>query len=493
MPPTESGGVNPEESIFLKHLIEREVISRSEERQLRETLRVPSPDEAGRPIWDLAVDIGIITRVQADRFVGQLGLGLASEEGTAGGDTRGLAPVAPRAAAGSGGKRLGPYRLISKLGQGGMGAVYKGCQETMDRLVAVKVLPRSLASDKEFIGRFNQEARAAGRLNHPNIVAGIDAGFADGYYYFAMEYVEGTNLADRLEGDGPLDEAEVLEVGRQVARALDHAHSSGVLHRDVKPENIILTPEGVAKLCDLGLARTASEDLRLTRSGVAVGTPDYISPEQINGEPPTPAADIYSLGCTLFHLATGRVPFDADAPLDVMRMHLYTEPPGITEVRPELSAELEDVIARMMSKKPAERQATAGDVADELEALLQQGAARPAPGSAVTGTGTSGYGRVGDRRGGSITRTSRSTRSRNPAVRRTGAFEADEDRFGGEETYRGLRPVGLPIRLIICVLGLLVILAALTLAVLVVRSRAAAWRARTGGLPPRAGPGAPER
>ena len=309
-------------------------------------------DVSGQPVWDLAVEKGLITQQQADEVLMQISGG------------------SKPAAEGRGVRTdLGNYELLGRLGQGGMGAVYKARQKSMDRVVALKVLPKNLARNQNFITRFLREARAAGKLAHPNIVTGIDAGVIDGYYYFAMEYVDGRNLGDRVRQDGPLSEKDVIEIGRQLSDALEYAHSRGMVHRDVKPENILLTNGGVAKLCDLGLARSNvadDEELRLTQAGCAVGTPYYISPEQVRGGEPDARSDIYSLGCSLYHLASGRPPFQGNSPMATMQMHLTETAVRLTEANPDMSRALESVIERMMARDPAERYQTARAAADDF-------------------------------------------------------------------------------------------------------------------------------
>jgi tRNA A-37 threonylcarbamoyl transferase component Bud32 len=346
------------EAHFLRILVEGGVMGPDAAAQL-ETACASEPSDSGKPVWDLAVEIGLISAEQA-------GEALKQAEAAEKSSTQTLVARGP-------GTRLGNYQLISKLGQGGMGAVYKARQETMDRLVAIKVLPKSLARNEEFITRFLREARAAGRLSHPNVVAGIDAGFADGYYYFAMEYVEGTNLGSLLHERGPLDENLAAEYGRQIALALDHAHGAGIVHRDVKPENILVTAEGQAKLCDLGLARSSGEDLRVTQAGMAVGTPYYINPEQAMGREPDARSDIYSLGCTLYHLIAGRPVFDGDNPLAIMQKHINEERTPLGEVLPGVSRALEAVVARMIARRPEDRYQTAAEAAEDLAKVVAGG------------------------------------------------------------------------------------------------------------------------
>ncbi len=368
--------MTPREIRFLKALVEGGLISFKEAGSLEETQeKLLSETGEHKPVWDIAVDEGVVTSAQAERLLKKVGEDPAARtpEPAVQENTQALAPVKP-AEGRSSRRKLGGYGLISKLGQGGMGAVYKAHQESMDRTVAIKVLPRDLAKNQDFIGRFLREAKAAGRLSHPNIVRGIDAGFADGYYYFAMEYVEGSSLGQRLGEEDALAEGEVVDIGRQMADALEHAHAEGIVHRDVKPENILLTPEGQAKLCDLGLARsTGGEDLRVTQAGQAVGTPYYISPEQVRGEEPDARADIYSLGCTLYHLAGGSPPFTGDNQMAVMQKHLTDTAAPLRQLSPGISPALERVVAKMMARDSEDRYQTAAEVAADLHRMAAGG------------------------------------------------------------------------------------------------------------------------
>ena len=208
------------------------------------------------------------------------------------------------------------YQIMERLGRGSMGTVYKAKQISVDRLVAVKVLLDSLAQNKEFIKRFEREAKIAAKLSHNNVVNAIDAGEVSGRFYFVMEYVEGLTIKDYLDQNKVFEEKEAIRIVLAVAEALKHASHRGLIHRDIKPENVILTKDGGVKLADLGLARlTDDEKWGLSEAGMAIGTPYYISPEQVRGQTDIDIrADIYSLGATFYHMVTGRVPYGGKTP-----------------------------------------------------------------------------------------------------------------------------------------------------------------------------------
>lgn len=265
------------------------------------------------------------------------------------------------------------YQIISKLGAGAMATVFKARQLSLDRIVAIKVLPKRMSENKEFVDRFYMEGKAAARLNHPNIVAAYDVGEAGGYHYFVMEYVAGKTVYDQLIDTGkPYPEKAALEIIIQVCRALAHAHQHGLIHRDVKPKNIMMTPEGVAKLADMGLAREADDKVAAAaEAGKAYGTPYYISPEQIRGQLNVDCrADIYSLGATLYHMVTGRVPFEAASPAAVMHKHLKDELVPPDHVNTDLSAGISEIIELAMAKDPAKRYSSATDMLDDLQAVV---------------------------------------------------------------------------------------------------------------------------
>src|SRR5215211_7494274 len=256
------------------------------------------------------------------------------------------------------GSQIPGYQLLGKLGKGAMATVYKAKQMSLDRTVAVKVLPKRSSDNMEFVERFYKEGKAAARMSHNNIVQAIDVGSSpEGYHFFVMEYVEGKTLYDIMQpppvGEGKaFSEADALDIAIQMADALAHAHQRGLIHRDVKPKNILLTPQGVAKLTDLGLARaTDDKDAAESEAGKAYGTPYYISPEQIRGDVDIDfRADIYSLGATMYHLVTGRPPFDGETPSAVMHKHLKQPLIPADHVNTSLSAGVGEIIDVAMAK-----------------------------------------------------------------------------------------------------------------------------------------------
>jgi serine/threonine-protein kinase len=263
------------------------------------------------------------------------------------------------------------FQILGKLGAGAMATVFKARQLSLDRTVAVKVLPRRLGENPEFVDRFYKEGRAAARLNHNNIVQAIDVGEAGGYHYFVMEFIDGKTVYDDLAAGKTYSESEALKIVIQVARALEHAAERGFVHRDVKPKNIMLTNNNIAKLADMGLARETS-DVKAAKSeaGRAYGTPYYISPEQIRGEVNIDIrADIYSLGATFYHMVTGKLPFEGSTPAAVMHKHLTEPLVPPDHIVPTLSTGVGEVIEAMMAKKPNDRYATVTDLIADLEAI----------------------------------------------------------------------------------------------------------------------------
>lgn len=263
--------------------------------------------------------------------------------------------------------KIAGFELLSKIGQGGMGAVYRARQLSMERVVAVKILPPELARDPLFVQQFLREARSAGQLDHPNIVRALDVGEADGYYYFAMEYIEGESAAARLARGERFSPLEVASIGEQIARALDHAWHRGILHRDIKPGNILINRHGVAKLADFGLARRISDTAEGTR---AEGTPLYISPEQATGKGAIDVrSDIYSLGATLYHMLCGQTPFTGRTHAEIIRQHLHVPATPPHERFADLPRPLSDLLTRTLAKDPSLRPKDAARLADSFAAI----------------------------------------------------------------------------------------------------------------------------
>lgn len=299
-----------------------------------------------RPLADLMVECGLITKRQLERV-----RPLAEEEGQ--------------------GQQIPGYRVKKKLGAGAMATVYMARQLSLDRIVAIKVLPRKHTNNAQFVERFYAEGKSAAKLNHPNIVQAIDVGQAGEYHYFVMEYVEGHSVGDDLSRLGRYEEADALNVVIQVGQALEHAHAQGFIHRDVKPKNIMITPTGVAKLADMGLARAESDrEAAEAEQGKAYGTPYYISPEQIRGEVDIDfRADIYGLGATFYHMVTGKVPFEGANPSAVMHQHLKAELVPPDHLNPALSTGIAEIIEVCMAKQKDKRYNSSSGLLEDLKAV----------------------------------------------------------------------------------------------------------------------------
>ena len=270
-------------------------------------------------------------------------------------------------------QQIGQYRLVEKLGQGGMGAVYKAFHTKLKRTVAVKLLPAYRQRSPQAVSRFHREMEAVGRVDHPNIVRAHDAGEADGQFFLVMEFVEGATLSSLVCSVGPLDVANACEIIRQAAVGLHHAHEHGLVHRDVKPSNLMLTTTGVVKVLDLGLARLQAEacgDGDATASGQIMGSADYMAPEQgSNSRDADARADLYALGCTLYFFLAGRPPFGDQRHstfLEKVMAHANEDVVPINQIRPDVPGQLMAVLNRMLAKSPANRFPTAAEVAESL-------------------------------------------------------------------------------------------------------------------------------
>ena len=271
------------------------------------------------------------------------------------------------------GKMLGQYQIMGVLGKGGMATVYKAYQPSLERNIALKVLFPHFAQP-EFVARFKREALAAGRLSHPNVVHIYDAGEAAGYYYIAMEYIEGGTLKDRLDerGHAPLDSQAISQVVQGVGGALEYAHRQGIVHRDIKPANIMFTKDNRVVLADLGLAKFF-EAADLTQMTALIGTPFYMSPEQARSQAVDARSDIYSFGVVIYEMLTGRVPFEAETPWMAIHQHIYETPPPIRQLNPVVSEAVAQVVEKALAKEPKERYQ---HVEDLVQAFM--GAQKPA-------------------------------------------------------------------------------------------------------------------
>ena len=269
----------------------------------------------------------------------------------------------------------GRYRLESKLGSGGMSTVYLASDETLQRWVAVKVMHREISDQPDQLERFRREARAVAQLSHPNVVAVIDAGEDGGYPYIVLEYVEGETLKQRIDRLGRLPVDEAAAYGIEIGRGLAAAHAQRLIHRDVKPQNVLIDAEGRAKVTDFGIARSLESD-GLTKTGRVLGTTDYVAPEQAMGQGVDARIDIYSLGVLLYEMLTGEVPFQADTLVGVAMKHVNERMPDVQERRPEVSSALAAVIERATAKEPKKRYPDMIAMLADLEGALEVEVAR---------------------------------------------------------------------------------------------------------------------
>ncbi len=266
------------------------------------------------------------------------------------------------------------YLIVRKLGSGGMADVYLADDRELGRQVALKLLNERHANDEQFVERFRREAQSAAGLNHPNIVSIFDRGQAEGTYYIAMEYLDGRTLKELLVRNGPTPIEIAIDYTRQILSALAFAHRGGIVHRDIKPHNIVVRKDGRLKVTDFGIARSGAS--QMTEAGSIVGTAQYLSPEQARGAPVDQRSDLYSLGIVMYEMLTGKVPFTGDAPVEIAMKHLNAVPEPPSKLRPEIPHDLDAIVMRALAKEPDQRYASA----EEMDADL----ARVARGVAVS-------------------------------------------------------------------------------------------------------------
>src|SRR5215216_5480129 len=263
----------------------------------------------------------------------------------------------------------GRYRIIRKLGAGGMADVYLAEDQELGRRVAIKILNDRHAADDSFIERFRREAKNAAGLSHPNIVSIYDRGEAEGTYYIAMEFLDGRSLKELIVGRGPAPIKVAIDYAREILAALAAAHKQGIVHRDIKPHNVLIGAEGRLKVTDFGIARSGAS--QMTEVGSIIGTAQYLSPEQARGAPVDQTSDLYSTGIVLFELLTGQVPFTGDSPVEIAMKHLAEIPPAPSELRADVPNDLDLVVVRALAKEPTDRYQSAAAMDADLQRVLE--------------------------------------------------------------------------------------------------------------------------
>ncbi|NLM39138.1 MAG: serine/threonine protein kinase, partial [Firmicutes bacterium] len=268
-------------------------------------------------------------------------------------------------------KLVNRYEILDKVGDGGMALVYRARDTLLNRVVAIKVLRDQFASDAEFIERFRREAQAAASLSHPNVVNIYDVGQTEQSHYIVMEYVQGQNLSAIIKEKGALSEHFVVSVAMQIAKALSHAHQHGIIHRDIKPHNILITQDGQVKVTDFGIAQAMSA-ANLTQTGVVLGSVHYFSPEQARGVNVQTSSDLYSLGVVMYEMLTGRQPFRGDTPIAIALKQIQENPTPLRQYVPELHRGLEQLVMRLMAKEPDQRPRSADEVVSILQSIERE-------------------------------------------------------------------------------------------------------------------------
>jgi len=347
---------------FVLAAVKYRFLDTTKARELFEMYKVAETSGVKYPITNIAISYGYLTTQQAEQLRKALQVKIDKKKIN----------------------QIGNYKLLSKIGSGSMGVVYRAKHVQSEQDVALKILLKRFYDDPDYLERFYREAQASAQLNHPNLIRAIEAGKSkEGYHFFAMEHVDGETIQKVLDRETTAPERRAIEIAIQVVRALEHASSRGIVHRDIKPDNIMISKSGMVKVADFGLARET--DSSVTQTGIALGTPHYMSPEQVRGEHSVDIrSDIYSLGATLYHMVTGSPPFVGTSAAVVITKHLSEEAPHPKEKNPSLSDGLCQVILRMMEKEQGDRYQSAQELLRDLE-IMGSGASAPpaAPVSAL--------------------------------------------------------------------------------------------------------------
>ena len=275
----------------------------------------------------------------------------------------------------------GKYEVLGEIARGGMGAVFRGVDQSLGRPVAIKILLQRYNDDAESVERFRREARAMASLDHPNVIPVYAIGEEEGHHYFVMKFLTGWTVSERLKRvrlglADPFGVDEVRDILIQLCMGLEHAHQRGLIHRDIKPGNIMVDPNGHTTIMDFGIVKE-SEDDTLTKTGIVFGTPDYMAPEHAQGQAPGPATDVYSLGIVAYEMLTGEQPFKGSSPFSLVLKHIKQPPPPLVERREDIHQAFQDVIFKAIAKKPEDRYASAGAMADALKSLMPESPSMP--------------------------------------------------------------------------------------------------------------------
>lgn len=340
------------------------------------------------------------------------------------------------------------YKVISQIGSGGMALVYKAQDLSLGRMVAIKVLRERYTGDTHFLERFLHEARAAANLTHPNIVTVHDFGEDAGRYYMVMEFIEGQDLKVIVRDGGPFNVDRTLDFAAQMCAGVGYAHRAGLVHCDLKPQNVLVTPDGKVKVTDFGIARALVSIKPNEQNEIVWGSPQYFSPEQAAGEPPTPASDVYSIGIVLYEMLTGRLPFQAESPQALAMMHLRDEPPPLSLYNPSVPEALERIIRKVLAKEPSARYRTADQLGHILLSYKDRGAEMTAGRPAVNKAASTPV---------ATTAPSRSRPRPRPGAVGAAVSSPEEQYYGEDEADEGVDWIALALGAVafISILGLI--------------------------------------